>query len=77
MNPPTTFTRRGSHVVTILTAKDGEAMSQENKEYCALTLAHRSAKHSDAINSIIAHGLARNPAEADALIYAAEDGERK
>lgn len=72
MKPPTTFTKNGSHIVTIMSAKDGASLTQDKKEFCAFSIARNSPKHKDAIESIIAHGLARDAAEADELIRETE-----
>jgi hypothetical protein len=68
MKPPTTFMKNGHVFAIILNGKEGHNLPQEVKEFCALTIARNSEKHKDAAESIIAHGLARDAAEADELL---------
>ncbi len=70
---PTTFTRHRMHVVTILSPAHGSTLPGHIKEFCALSLARNSRTHAEAVERIIAHGLARDAAEADELIAAGED----
>ncbi len=72
MGGPTTFKRHGRHFVTIMDAKHGRTLTEAQTQYCALTLAMHYGKHSEAVASIVAHGLAVDAAEADDLIYQAE-----
>ncbi len=70
LHPPTIFKKRGQHIVTI--EKAGQALTQDQRAFCAATLAHNSNTHAEALEAIYHHGLADNAADADQLI---QDGE--
>lgn len=77
LSPPTTFTHRGKVIATVLSKAQGSELPPDLRAHCAFLLAVRLAKHSDAIKAIIAHGLAKDMAEADGLIAEGEDLENR
>ncbi len=54
--PPTTFTRRGHHVVTILSRKQGRNLDPDVRDYCLRAIASRY-KYRDAVEMAVDHGL--------------------
>ncbi len=75
IKPPTTFTQRGRLIATVMDKKSGRQLPLDLREHIALILAMRHQTHREAVESILAHGLAMDAAEADALIRSAEDRE--
>lgn len=71
-NPPTTFKQNGQ-TITVSSAEQGRTLTEKQKQVCSLSLAKRHRTHHNAIQAIIAHGFANDAAEADELIYQAEE----
>ncbi len=65
--PPTTFTRNGQHVVTILDQRHGRGLDPEVKEYCLRAVASRR-KYRDAVEMAVAHGLVEDQADYEEII---------
>lgn len=69
MNPPTTFHRRNpEQVLRVLSQQHGRGLPRSTQGWCAVALARNSVKHAAAMQSIIAHGFAKDEADADELI---------